>query len=183
MLVWWRWKRCNTLDFLRTWWYTCGVMTQPEYSVSLFLMLHLSGLNFSPACCALSTVSKRWISWCSSDDPCTFTSSTHGNVPGIPDRMASICLKKISEDTNSLNGKCKKQYYRLLKAVSSWLCLSSCFVQYPLLASSVESTVHLWSCVVLLRRRSAMHTVNEVLVEISWIKSRTERSILLLDNY
>ena len=39
-----------------------GVMTWPKYSTSLFLMTHLSGLNFRPAFCALSTVSSRWIS-------------------------------------------------------------------------------------------------------------------------
>ena len=39
----------------------CGVMTRLKYSTSLFLMTHLSGLNFRLACCALLTVSNRWI--------------------------------------------------------------------------------------------------------------------------
>ena len=118
----------------------CGVMIRPKYSISLFLMLPLSGLNFSPAYCALSIISKRWISLRSSDYPCTLTSSALGNVQGMPDKVQSICSQKISEDTDSPNGRRKKQYFLngLLNAVSSWLCLSSCFVQYPLLASSVE---------------------------------------------
>ena len=121
-------------------WTPCGVMIRPKYSICCFLMKHLLGLNFSPAFRAFSTVSSKWMSWRSSVDPCTLTSSAHGNVPGMPARIRSMCSQKISEDADNPKGKRTKQYFLngVLNAVRSWLFSSSCLVQYPLLASSVE---------------------------------------------
>ena len=109
----------------------CGVMIRPKYSISCFLMQHLLGLNFSPAWYARSTVSNRWMSWRSSVDPCTLTSSAQGNVPGTPGRTWSISLQKISDDGESSKGKHTKQYFLkgVLNAVRSWLCSSSFLVQ------------------------------------------------------
>ena len=102
----------------------CGVRTRPK----CFLVNILFGLNFSPASCSLSTVSNEWMLWCSSVDPCTFTSSAHGNVQGMSARSRLTCPQKISEEADSPKGRRTKSYFLngVLNALRSWLFSSSC---------------------------------------------------------
>ena len=99
------------LTFFRHSFTPCGVMIRPKYSICCFLMQHLFGLNFSPALYVRLTVSNRWMSWRSSVDSCTLTSSAQGNVLGTPERTSSISLQKISDDTESPKGKRTKRYF------------------------------------------------------------------------
>ena len=116
------------LTFFGHGWTPCGVMMRLKYSICCFLMKHLLGLNLSPAVCAFSTVSSKWMSWRSSLDPCTLTSSAHRNVPEMPAKIPSMCSQNISEDADNPKGKRTKQYFLndLSNAVRSWLFSSSC---------------------------------------------------------
>lgn len=152
-------------------WTACGVMMRPKYLICCFLKKHLLGLNLSLAWHAFSTVSNRCMSWRSSVDPCTLTSFAHGNVPGMPVRIRSMCSQKIADDADNPKGGHPKQYFLkgVLNAVRGWLCL----VQYPLLASSVEKYWPFLKLLNILPRCSVVDVAAQVLIQVSWIKAKT----------
>ena len=136
------------LTFFGHSWTPCGVMMHPKYLICCFLMKHLFGLGLSPAQQAFTTVSNRCTSWPSSVDPCTSTLSAHGNVPGMPAWIQSMCSQKISDDADNPKGRGTKQYFfkSVLNAVRSWLCSSAVWSCTPSWHLAWRSNDHSWSC-------------------------------------
>ena len=111
-------------------WTPCVVITRPRYSMSCFLIKYFYGLNLSPAWQAFSKVFNRRVSWCSFLDPCTLASSIRvGILKGI-----------VSAQSNTSWMGCWMQWEL------SWLCLSSCSVQYPPWHPAWRRTNHPWNC-------------------------------------